>query len=223
MPGLAQAMGYVSRLNPGWALLLLASLSCSSPKPAPHPEGGAESATVPPPGEFEDAIWTEVELESIPARVSLPDVRGWHAKRSGSFLTLEHRATESSLVLRVWRAARLVRPAECEAEARLARPNLPALDAASQIEARRLRTPMGFDVRLVVGAQPGPGESVRGSALAVGAGIGRCYLALYETRADGANAARRVADRLGVVVPGIFESVELENAERRVPPPTGVK
>jgi hypothetical protein len=223
MPRLFQAMGYVSRLKLGAALFLLLSTACGSPRPAATATRGVTSVATPPAPDFENLAWTTVELESIPALVTLPDARGWHARRAGSFLSLEHRASESSLLLRVWKAARLVRPTECEAEARLARPSLPAVEPASRVEERILENPTGFDVRLVVGAQPGPGATVAGTALAVGAGIGRCYLMLYETRAAGPRAAERVADRLGVVVSGVFETIELADAERRVPPPAGVK
>lgn len=204
-------------------LFLLFPVACGSHNPALAATDGEKPNVVPAPPAFEDTAWTAVELESIPARVTLPDARGWHAKRTGSFVALEHHASESALLLRVWRAPRLVKPAECEAEARLARPSLPAVDPALRIEERRLGAPAGFDVRLVVGVQPGSGGSVRGTALAIGAGIGRCYLALYETHAEGPHAAEQVATRLGALVEGTFESIELENAERRVPPPVGVK
>lgn len=223
MSGPAQAMGSASKSRTTWPLLVL-FLACGAPPPEVGPPPAAPAGSNPASdAEFTGVPWSSVELESLPARLSLPEARAWHARRSGTFIELEHAPTDSTLVLRVWRAARLVRPEECEAEARLARSSLPAVEPSLRIDERRLDAPADFDVRLVVGAEPGPRGSVRGSALAVGAGVGRCYLASFETRAEGARAAERVADRLDAMVRGCFETVELESADRRVPPPTGVK
>jgi hypothetical protein len=147
--------------------------------------------------------------------VSLPDPSSWRAAREGSFVLLEQRATSSRIVLRVWKAARLVRPSECEAEARLLRPALPRVDPSAVLDARSIDAPHGYDVRLVVGLQDGRDRSVHGFALAVGAAVGRCYLSAYETRADGPSAAERVADRLATMVPGFIETVEIDGAEAR--------
>jgi hypothetical protein len=222
MPGLAPAMGNVPRTHHIRLFMLVCALGCGRPEPAVIPVAGPEASS-PAGGDFDGVTWSSIELEAIPALITLPDASAWRAQRSGSFVLLSHGATQSTLVLRVWRAARLVRPSECEAEARLARPELPFAETQSRIEERRLEAPSGFDVRLVVAAQPGPGSSVRGSAVAVGAGVGRCYVAAFETFAEGARAMERVADRLGVVVPGVLETVRLEDATRRVPPPPGVK
>jgi hypothetical protein len=222
MPGLAPAMENVPTTHSFALFLLVCLLGCGRPEPAASPAAGREASSAAAAGEFGEATWSSLELEALPALVTLPDARAWRAQRSGSFVVLSHRATESTLALRVWRAARLVRPSECEAEARLARPQLPIAENQNRIEERRLEAPSGFDVRLVVAAQPVSGSSVRGSALAVGAGVGRCYLASFETVADGPRAAERVAERLGVVVPGVLETVRLLDAERRVAPPPGV-
>lgn len=162
-------------------------------------------------------------LARVPARVELPDARSWHAHASGSFTVLDHASTRSTLVLRVSRAARLVRPEQCEAEARLLRPSLPASDAASIVERRPLEAPPGFDTRLVVGVEPRAGGSVYGFALAVGAATGRCYVASFETESAGAGAPDAVADRLAVVVSGVLGTLHVSTAEERVPPPVGVK
>ncbi|HEY3493526.1 MAG TPA: hypothetical protein VGK73_02525 [Polyangiaceae bacterium] len=223
MAGPPQAMGSALPSRAAW-LALSTLLGCGPPPPPEPPPAVAAAAELPPPQEFAGAAWTSLLIASVPARITLPDAGAWHASRAGSFVLFEHRPSASTIALRVWRAARLVRPSECEAEARFLRPGLPAVAPASRIDERRLTAPADFDVRLVVGAEPGPGTSVRGSVLAVGAGIGRCYLASYETHADGAHAAERVADRLDALVRGFFETVELESADRRIPPPpTGVK
>jgi hypothetical protein len=164
-----------------------------------------------------------VQLRAVPARVSLPEPSTWRASREGSFVVLEQRATDSRILLRVWKAARLVRPAECEREARLLRPALPRVDPVTLLDQRSITAPRGYDVRLAVTVEDDQHGGVRGLALAVGAAVGRCYLAAYETRAEGASAPARVADRLATMVPGFIETVEVEGAEvgasREAPPP----
>ncbi len=187
----------------------------NSPPAPPRPaEAPIEAAFAPGFGER--------ELERVPAIVTLPDPRAWHASASGTFTLLEHRATQSRLALRVTLAPRLVRPEQCEAEARLARPSLPGGDASSVVEQRKLTAPQGFDVRLVVGVEP-KGTGVHGYALGVGAATSRCYVAAYETESSGAHAAETVAERLAVVVSSVFETLRVPNAERRVQPPLGVE
>lgn len=162
------------------------------------------------------------ELSRVPAIVSLPDARAWHASTSGTFTLLEHGATHSRLTLRVTLAPRLVRPEQCLTEARLARPSLPGPDDGSSVEQRTIGAPAGFDVRLVVGVAPARG-GVHGYALAFGAATSRCYVAVYETDADGEQAAKVVAERLAIVVSGVLETLRVPSAEGRVPPPPGVE
>jgi hypothetical protein len=185
------------------------------PRPPPAPAGAAEVAPGAasrdtPPGEFRT-----VELRAVPARVTIPDPGSWRAARDGSFVVLEQRSTNSRIVLRVWKAARLVRPAECEAEARLLRPALPRADPQTLLDARRIAAPADYDVHLVVGVEETSGRGVHGFAIAVGAAVGRCYLGEYETRAEGSHAAELVADRLATMVPGFIETVVVEGAEVR--------
>lgn len=118
-------------------------------------------------------------------------------------------------MLRVWKAPRLVRPAECEAEARLLRPALPHVEPSALLDTRRITAPRDYDVHLAVAVAETPDRGVHGFALAVGAAVGRCYLGLYETRAEGPSAAEQVADRLATMVPGFIETVEIDGAEVR--------
>jgi len=222
MPARALTMGSL-----GLALLASVLAGCSAgatpvahappPNPAPAP---APKADVP--SGF-DGPFGERSLARVPARVSLPDARAWHARPSGSFTLLEHAPTHSTLALRIVNAARLVRPEQCEADARLARPSLPASDGVNVVERRALGAPQGFDTRLAVGVEPGPAGSVRGFALAIGAATGRCYVACFETESAGPHAADDVADRLAVMVSGALETLRVPHAEERAAPPMGVK
>lgn len=159
-----------------------------------------------------------VELEALPGAITLDDASRWRAVNSGSFTVLEHAASRSRLSLRLWRAARLVRPAECEAEARVARPSLPRVDPDAVIDSRPLDAPEGFTGSVVVGVDGTPSGSTRGFVLAVGAAIGRCFVLVFETSADGSNAARVVGDRLRRASDVVVPSVELRSIDERVRP-----
>ncbi len=180
--------------------------------PAAPPASAAPSE--PEPGET-SATWRTVTINAVPARVTLPDASRWHARRDGSFVVLEDRSSRAELVLRVWRAERLTRPSDCEATARLVRPKLPRFDPASILDRRVIDAPRGYDVRLVVGVDATGTGGVRGYAVAIGAAIGKCYVAAYQTWAEGPNAPERVASRLAVVVPGVIEKVEVPQADDR--------
>jgi len=219
MPSRALTIGF-------FGLVLGAASGCSAAAPhplAPTPAPTANSsASARPQGSFEGPF-AERSLARVPARVSLPDARDWHAHPSGSFTLLEHAPTHSTLALRIVNAARLVRPSQCEADARLARPSLPVSDGVNIVERRALAAPEGFDTHVVVAVEPRAGGSVRGFALAIGAATGRCYVACFETESSGPRAADDVADRLAVVVSGVFETLRVPSADERAVPPVGVK
>ncbi len=206
--------------TPSLAACLLMTLACGADPPAPK----APPSEPPPPAAPRDegtGDWGVLELGSLPGAVELFDAARWRKAEGGSFTVLEHAASRSVLTLRVWRAARLVRPVECEAEARLARPTLPRVDAESIIDERALEAPAEFTGSLVVGVVPTPNASTRGFALAVGAAVGRCFVLAFETAADGTDAARTVGDRLRAAVERIAPSVELRRIDERVRPEHG--
>jgi hypothetical protein len=213
-----RASGPKSLLLPAALLLACAGEAARPPRTSEPPVAREQLA----PSEAFDRDWAERDLRRVPAVVTLPNARAWHASASGTFTVLEQRATHSTLALRVTLAPRLVKPEQCEAEARLARPALPAVDPSSVVERRSLAAPAGFDVRLVVGVTPVP-NGVHGYALAIGAGTSRCYVAVFETESEGAGAADRVAERLAVLVSGTLETLRVPSAERYVPPPVGVE
>lgn len=232
MPAFTLTMGKLPRSRPrrrflgGKSLLGVAiacACGCGSGSAARAPRAVQPSGVTEPPTASEgfDRDWAERDLRRVPAIVTLPNARAWHATASGTFTLLEQRSTHSTLALRVTLAPRLVKPEQCEAEARLARPQLPVVDASSVVERRTLAAPSGFDVRLVVGVTPVP-NGVHGYALAVGAGTARCYVAAFDTEAVGAAAAQRVAERLAVVVAGTLETLRVPSADLRAAPPAGV-
>ena len=214
MTSTVSARGRTTRL----ALLFvaIATLSCGTPPepatPPGTPEAPAPTDPSPPPR------LGVVELSSLPGAVTLYDPARWRSGSGGSFATLEHPPSRSTLALRVWRAARVVRPAECEAEARILRPQLPRVDPESIVDSRRIEAPHEFLGTLVVGVEPVPGGSTRGFALAVSSTVGRCFVFCFETVADGADAALVVAGRLHEAVDRILPSVELHGVEERIHP-----
>jgi len=159
-----------------------------------------------------------VELPKLPGAIALDDAGRWREENGGSFTVLEHAASRSRLSVRLSRAARLVRPDECEAEARLARPDLPRIDPEAVIDSRPLAAPEGFNGSVRVGVDLGPSGSTHGFVLAVGAAVGRCFVLAFETSADGASSARIVGDRLRAATDIIVPSVELRSIDERVRP-----
>lgn len=155
-----------------------------------------------------------MELPSLPAIVTLPERAHWRMRARGTFVELEHSASGSRITLRAWRASRLVRPAECEAEVRLARPDLPRATPETELERARVEYPEGFDAELSVGVEPAE-DGARGHATLVGTTPGRCLFVAFETVATGASAAIHVADRLTIAVEGILPRVRIPSVDAR--------
>jgi hypothetical protein len=207
---------------PQKSLILLAMvLGCGSPPPPATPRSEAPPSAPPQPDD--GARWAIVEIPEIRAVVELYDPARWRRTGGGSFTVLEHAASRSVLVLRVWKAARLVRPVECEAEARLLRPSLPRASADSIIDERPLEAPDEFSGSLVVGVEPSPTGATRGYALAVGAAVGSCFVLCFETTADGNDSAGVVGDRLRAAADRIVPSVGLGQVDDRIQPERELK
>ncbi|HEX6274854.1 MAG TPA: hypothetical protein VFZ53_17550 [Polyangiaceae bacterium] len=202
-----------------FAFVALASCG-QAPPPAPSPIPPPVAA---PPADGAEAPFGTLDLATLPGSIALYDPEHWRVGAGGTFTVLEHATTRSTLTLRVWRASRLVRPAECETEARLARPALPRPDPELLVDSRALEVPSGFHGSLVVGVEPHLPGGARGHALGVGAAVGRCFLLAFETVADGADAAHVVGDRLRILVDRIVPSVTLREADERVQPERALK
>lgn len=214
MPARALPMPFLQPFaaRPVFLSLILACACAQTPSGSP-----VEAPPRPPePGGLAREEWTTVALSEMPLEIALPGGDRWRESQSGSFARLEDARTRSRLMIRLWRAARLVQPAACEAEARLARPDLPVVDASALIEERALTAPAGFHGVLRVSAVPAGVGQVKGVVMAVGAAVGRCYFAVLETRAEGADAPETIAERLAVMVSSTFEAVRIVEVEERV-------
>ena len=150
----------------------------------------------------------------LPIELRLFDKDGWQIKDGPSWLVASQPARESELSFRTWRAERLVRRTDCEAQARLARPTLPVVREEAIVERRALSAPAGFDTELIVGVEPSE-RGIAGYALAIGSTVGGCYAALFTTEVSGPGADQEVAARLRLVADRVFASVRLRRVDER--------
>jgi hypothetical protein len=205
--------------------LLALSLSACGPGPSgatPAPSAAPSPAERPPPRgagpELSSTGWGLVSSARYSIELSVPERDLWHIDDSSSpWFLARHVATRSELALRTWRAARTVKRAECEQQARLWRPNIPQTPEESVVERRMVAAPEGWSTELVVGVAPAPtaGE-LQGFALAFGVAVGRCYALLYTTTDRGRGAEITIARRLGVVADEVVPSVRVRSIDERV-------
>lgn len=152
----------------------------------------------------------------FPIELALPDKDGWQISEGPSWWVADHRVSSSRLAFRTWRADRTVRRSECEAQARLARPTLPILHEEAVIDRRTLSAPADFDNELVLGVEPSA-LGISGYALVIGAGVGRCYAAVFTTSVTGRDAELEVAARLGLVADRVLSDVRVRSVDERAP------
>jgi hypothetical protein len=150
----------------------------------------------------------------FPIELKLPEKPSWQIADGPTWLVLRHAQTSSELALRTWRAERLVRRSDCEAQARLTRASIPVVRDESVIDRRPLTTPADFDTELSVGVEP-TAQGLVGYAIAIGASVGRCYAAVFTTRVSGNGADQEVAARLGIAVDRVLNSVRLRSVDER--------
>ena len=181
--------------------LALAALGCgpsgangAGPRPPSPPAAG-------PPGGAADVLGgARLDLFAAPewpTRMPLPDLRGWHRRpERSSFLVLDHPASSSELVVRVWREDGNVSRQDCERRARELRA-LPTIEPGSELEHAPLDVPPGFDTLVRVGASaPAAGGAITGTVLAFGGWARSCFAYTFTTHAAGMTAEQTVGDRL---------------------------
>jgi hypothetical protein len=175
-------------------------------------------AAAPSPSGFLDGPAARVRSHTLdfPIELSLPDKGSWQIAEGPSWFLADHRSSSSELALRTWRAERVVRRAECEAQARLARPAIPIVHEEAVVERRALSVPADFDSELVVGVEPSE-LGLSGYALVFGADVGRCYAAIFTTKVNGKDAELEVAARLALVVDRILKVVRVRSVDERAP------
>lgn len=197
------------------AAVLAACAPAVTPQRAGEPSGAGRA---PSNSAFMDGPARRVRSRTleIPIELELPNKDAWRVSDGPNWLSATHSASASLVAVKTWRAERLVRRTECEAQARLERPSLPIVREEAVLERRALTAPAGFDTQLVVGVEPSA-RGIRGYALAIGASVGRCYAAVFSTEVSGANGdpEQEVATRLGSAVDRILSRVRVRSVDER--------
>jgi hypothetical protein len=196
------------------ALIACAGCAAKAPAAAPAKPRPAPVAPVLSAGELTDAGWAEVESLRQSLVLRLPQRAAWRVDDQTTWFVARHAASESELRLRTWLAPRLVRAEQCQEQARLWLPSIPPLREEAVVR-RALRAPDGFSGEVVVGVEP-VSEGLGAHALAFGASVGRCYAAVFTTRASGIGAEDVIGRRLVVIVEGVLERVRRRGIEERV-------
>lgn len=220
----------IARPNGGWieiswsplvkALLFTCGLALGGLLQAcagsPPPHSAASRPVTPERVHLPGGVGSRVRSHSLdfPVELALPSKASWQISDGPLWLVLDHGLSGSRLALRSWRAERLVRRDDCEAQARLERLSLPVVHEEAVVDRRQFPAPADFDTQLVVGVEP-TAQGIFGYAIAIGASVGRCYAAVFTTRVDGAQAEDEVAARLGIAVDRLLSSVRLLGVEAR--------
>ncbi len=194
----------------------LATFACASPgHPPAKPKAQAQASL---PSAFLQGATARVRSHPLdfPPKLQLPDKQGWQISEGPSWLLAAHVSSSSQLALRTWRADRLVRRAECEAQARLERPAIPIVHDEAIVDRHLLSPPADFDNELVVGVERSK-LGIAGYALGFGASVGRCYAAVFTTHVCGKDAELEVAARLGLVADRILSHVRVRSVDERAP------
>src|SRR5690606_22032114 len=124
------------------------ALGCSgSPPVASVPPPPATSPAPEPPQASVDLLaeaWGDVESPDYPLIVRLPQAQAWTVDDSErNWLALGHTRSNSSVRIRVWRAGRRARPADCREQAALWVPALRELTEDQRVAETRLAVPEG--------------------------------------------------------------------------------
>ncbi len=162
-----------------------------------------------------DGGWGWVRAEAFSLEVPVPEASGWRVESSsGRWFSARHVASGYGMSARAWSARRTVSRAECEEALHVERPDLRRGAESELLHEGRASEPAGYDAWLRVWTD----EDGAGTALAVGAGPGRCFAVVFRARGNRAEvgrALRLMADqslsRVRVV------NVEGARAPRRVP------
>ena len=167
-----------------WSVGTLLALGCGprapvqlepqSPAAAPSAHGHEPRVVLP------DADWQDVVVSTQALVVPLPDRAGWRDLPSrGGWSGFEHSATQSQLWLRHRLARRSVSAEECEKQATSSLVLL--RETGSEAVATRLAAPAGYLGQTRVSILEGD----RARIFAFGAGVSRCYAAVFVTAGGG--------------------------------------
>lgn len=202
-------------------------LGCGgSPPVASVPPPPASAPPPAPPQARVDLVaeaWGDVESPDHPLIVRLPQARAWTVDDTEKYwLALSHARSDSSVRIRVWRAGRRAKPADCREQAQLWVPALRELTDDQRVADAKLMVPEGFvtDVELFALPLSKPDEllEVEGRVDAFGAAPTRCFAVLFTTRARGVGADRVVAERIGLWADEALPHLRMRGIAERVRP-----
>lgn len=199
----------------------LLAWACTQESAAPRTPPPAAAAPRPSvPARPRDDQWGRLRIVSRAMELEVPELSTWSYHAGKSWVRLEHAPSDSVFELWLARAERLVRPADCEARARLERPDLWKPQPETTVERRTLDSPKGFRTELAVGIAAEPGDPImRGYLVAFGASPGRCLAVHFATRVQGDDAEVELARRLDMIASRSFPSLTLRAVEDRVDGP----
>jgi hypothetical protein len=186
---------------------------------APPPEPPRQPQAAPRAAGAELATgFGSVEATGQGLELDLPDPGGWrHDARDARSFVAVHAATRSRLLVRAWSAGDIARPADCERELRVLRPELPALAPEMRLEERSLRVAGDHAARLEAGVAPSreAAGALDGYALLFASDGRHCLALVYCTSAQGEAAPRVIGERLGAMTRITFERVRGLGIEQR--------
>lgn len=203
----------------GWLPLVIACAGRNPAQGSAHPPPvvgqvrAPERAAVLP-----DAEWGLVHLDDPALELRLPEVSAWRLIEGGggTWVRIEHPESESRIELWQTRAERRVRPRDCEAKARLRRPDLWRPIPETILERQSLDIPVGYRSDVTVGIDSQGGRTVEGFVTAFGATASRCLVFSFSTRAHGRGADSEIGRRLNLVRAGILPSLSPRAVEDRL-------
>lgn len=223
----------------GFALLALAvgsllgalcgcSQAAMPPKsPDPAPPAAIRMKAQAPSG------WAFIEGAELPLRLRLPFASEWQRRETKTSLRLEHPATQSQMVVRLWPTSRLVTTEQCLGELALLEPDAALAQQSFMRLATTSSSPGDEDMNFVVSKPFEPGAdfhgltraavhpttvdgATMGIAIAVAAGVGRCLALIATTTVAAPKGEQELADRLAWIVEGTTQSLTVRTVEGRV-------
>ena len=195
-------------------LLLLSGCSASEPAVAPRTPASPPARSATSESGFGGRP-ARVEVRSQAVTLPLPDSSRWRGETFGSWSVLLHDATRSTLYVKQWPAARLVRAGECLTQARFGQRAMIILRDEEIVDRREVMIPPGVDGDVVVGVRD-VGAELHGYAEMSAAGIGRCLVVTFHTVAQGRGREEEVAQRLATIADNVFAQVRPQVVEDRV-------
>jgi hypothetical protein len=153
-------------------------------------------------------VWGDFRSRRFHLLIPLPDGKAWRIDdHTSQWLSATHPASQSELLVRVWRDADRMNRTRCEAQARLWRP-LPERAGTDIVATRRVNVPPEHDTTVEVGVSAEqPGKPLHGFAMAFGGWSHGCFAYVYTTRATGDSVARVLSERLAAMVDGSLSKI----------------